>query len=75
MAGQQFDRSSNNTNYWLLTPYSASYVRSVSSGGSANYASPAIARGARPSVNLKSNVVITSGDGTKNSPFVIELGS
>ena len=75
MAGQQFDRSSNNTNYWLLTPYSASGVRSVDNSGSANYGSPTSAYGARPSVNLKSNVVITSGDGTKNSPFVIELGS
>ena len=29
----------------------------------------------KPALNLKSNVVITSGDGTKENPFEIELAS
>ncbi len=59
------------TSYWTLTPYSASYVRNVYANGGANYISPSSAYGVRPSVNLKSNVVITGGTGTKQDPFMI----
>ena len=73
MSGQ-FDRYGNNTIYWTLTPYSSSSVRSVYNNGSASNGSPCgDSGGARPSLNLKSNVVITSGDGTKNNPFQIAL--
>ena len=30
--------------------------------------------GIKPTMNLKSNVVITGGDGTKNNPFTVKLG-
>ena len=63
------------TQYWTLTPYSASNVRSVRSSGSAGYTSSSYTYGVRPSINLKSNVQIVSGDGTLNSPFEIQLGS
>ena len=71
----QFDRYSNNTAYWTLTPYGTSYVRSVSYRGDAYSGSSTYAYGVRPSVNLKSNVVITGGTGTKSDPFRIELES
>ena len=72
MAGQ-FDRN-DNTNYWTLTPYNSSLVQYVSYSGDASYRSPSgRSSGVRPSVNLKSNVVITSGDGTKEQPFEIAL--
>ena len=78
MAGQ-FDKNDNNVNYWTLTPYSTSDVRYVSSTGSSygigSNNSPGESYGSRPSMNLKSNVVITGGKGTKNSPFRIKLGS
>ena len=74
MSGQ-FDRYGNNTSYWTLTPYSSSLVRSVNDDGYAFNNSPSLARGARPSMNLKSNVQITSGTGTKSDPFVLTLGS
>ena len=74
MAGQ-FDRYGNNTSYWTLTPYSASRVRFVYNNGDANGGNPTDAYGVRPSINLKSNVVITSGDGTLQNPFEIELAS
>ena len=61
------------TYYYLLTPYSTSSVRYVNFGGNASYNSPSRADGVRPSLNLKSNVVITGGDGTKNNPFTLEL--
>ena len=72
MAGQ-FDRYGNNTNHWLLTPYSSSNVRGVSNRGYAYNNNPTDANGVRPSINLKSNVIITGGDGTKNSPFELKL--
>ena len=75
MAGQ-FDRYGNNTYYWTLTPYSSSSVRYVFNYGSADNSSPSsISCGARPSMNLKSSVLITSGTGTKSDPFVLTLGS
>ena len=73
MAGQ-FDRYSNNIYYWTLTPHNSSSVWGVSISGNANNFLPSgVSGGARPSLNLKSNVVITGGDGSKNSPFTLEL--
>ena len=73
----QFYKADNNTSYWTLTPYSTSGVHNVISNGFGN-GSLSLTNdsfGFRPSMNLKSNVVITGGDGTKNSPFKIKLGS
>lgn len=74
MAGQ-FDRSANNASYWLLTPYSTSNVYSVIKYGSTGNPSPDVADeyGVRPSLNLKSNVKITSGTGTKTDPFILSI--
>ena len=63
------------TAYWMLTPYSTSRVRYVNYNGSANNSSPTTAGGVRPSMNLKSSVMITGGSGTKSDPFVLSLGS
>ena len=66
----------NGLYWWTLTPYSSSRVRFVSSSGLANSDSPSsLSSGARPSMNLKSNVQITSGTGTKSDPFTLTLGS
>ena len=59
MAGQ-FERDGNNTSYWTLTPYSTSNVRFVFDYGFAGSYTPTFSIGVRPSINLKSNVVITS---------------
>ena len=76
MAGQfDSDRDSNNTNYWTLTPDSTSSVRNVYNYGLAGNGNPTLARGVRPSINLKSNVIITGGSGTKSDPFTIELSN
>ena len=75
MAGQ-FDRSENNIAYSILTPSSSVGIRFVSNYGySYGDKSPSMANKVRPSMNLKSNVIITSGDGTKYNPFTVELGS
>ncbi len=73
MAGQ-FDSYENNTVYWLLTPSNASNVWNISTGsGYVPSISPSDSSGVRPSLNLKSNVRITSGTGTKEDPFIIAL--
>ena len=63
------------TNYWILNPYSLSNIRCIVSYGSAGDSSPFVTYGIRPSINLKSKVVITEGDGTKENPFEIELSN
>ena len=47
--------------WWLLNPYSSSDVWYVDSRGNASSRNPSNAPGARPSINLKSNIVITGG--------------
>ena len=73
MAGQ-FDKRSNNNNYWLLTPFNERYGTHVTVEG--NFSDPDLRNsfGIRPSLNLKSNVVITGGTGTKSDPFTLKLG-
>ena len=72
MAGQ-FDRYSNNTTYWILTPYNTSNVLNVYYYGVTGSSSPSNTNGVRPSMNLKSNVQITSGTGTKSDPFILSI--
>ena len=64
---------------WTITPYSSPYssdVRFVSIAGTLGVSPPgSYSGGARPSINLSSNIVITSGLGTVDSPFEITLAS
>ena len=55
----------NGLYWWTLTPYSAFSVWHVNRNGSANDDRPTFADGIRPSINLKSNVKIASGNGKK----------
>ena len=71
MSGQ-FDRHGNNTDYWTLTPY-GSNIRSTNSVGNGNTYSLSDTHSLRPTLNLKSNVVITGGDGTLQDPFELAL--
>ncbi len=61
------------TTYWTLTPNSMGSIRCVSYDGSAVDNISSNMRGIRPSLNLKSNVIITNGIGTKEDPFEISL--
>ena len=57
--------------WWLITPYSTSYVWSVAYDGYLyNYSPSSFAIGVRPSINLKSGVELT-GVGTKDNPYRI----
>ncbi len=72
-ASQQGNGYDSSSDIWLITPYSSSLVWIVNNYGTANNYFPSFTRGARPSINLKSNVVITGGSGTKSDPFTIAL--
>ncbi len=72
MAGQ-FDRYGNNTTYWTLTPFTSYSMRNVnvySYGGSIILSD---VYGIKPSLNLKSNTIITGGTGLENDPFVLSV--
>ena len=73
-ASQQGSGYSSSSNIWLITPDSSSIVWYVSNGGYGSSSdNPSNSNGARPSINLKSNIVITGGAGTKSNPFTIAL--
>jgi len=58
--------------WWIMSPKTdGSGVWDVSDTGHAYYSSPTSSRGVRPSVNLKSDIQIIGGDGTKSNPYVI----
>ena len=74
MFASQQGNSYNSSSYiWLITPYSSSYVWYVYNSGYCGGNIPSNTYGARPSINLKSNIVITGGSGTKSDPFTIAL--
>ena len=74
--------TSNNTSYylytgqyyWTMSPYNFPYacVFFVYLGGSLSNDSVHNAWGVRPVINLKANVTISDGNGTSNSPYVVE---
>ena len=66
--------SSASSSIWTITPYTSSYVRSVGHSGVASSYAPSYAYGARPSINLSSDIRITGGLGTIGSPFEIVKG-
>ena len=75
MAGQ-FDYYYNNAEYyWLITKISVSGLRSIFLAGTGSPKNPFALYSIKPALNLKSNVIITSGDGTKNNPFTIEFAN
>ena len=71
-ASQQGGYNSS-SDIWLITPYSSSGIWGVRNGGHAYDFNPSNPSGVRPSINLKSNIVITGGSGTKSNPFTITL--
>ena len=68
-----------NRNYWMITPSSNSgffmVINEMSTSGYLQHRNVLNASYVRPSLNLKENVIITSGDGTLQNPFEIELAS
>ena len=66
----------SNVNYWTLTRFNSySIIVYVSNFGGINSGMTSSSNAFRPSMNLKENVIITSGDGTKENPFNITLAN
>ena len=74
-ASQQGEDYNSSNNMWLITPKNNNEVYNIISSGYGSTFSISLSRGycARPSIYLKSNVVITGGSGTPNDPFTIAL--
>ena len=73
-ASQTRDRTYNNAqDMWLITPYDSSHVWIINIGGNYQLAPNNNTYGARPTIHLKDTVVIKSGKGTKEKPFVVGL--
>ena len=72
----------SDTNIWTLSPrdYSgpggATYVRSIGGNGYiASFSSAAELYDIYPTIYLKSNILIESGNGTSSDPYVLKLGN
>ena len=72
-ASQQGSGSAGSSYMWLLTPDSSYFVSDIFSMNISSYNSYTKQFAVRPSINLKSNIVITGGSGTKSNPFTIRL--
>ena len=72
MSGQ-FSQSVNNTDYYLITPNNMMRTLYVYSNGNVGYSDPGNPFSVKPALNLKSNVIITGGDGTLQNPFTLAL--
>ena len=57
--------------WWLLNPSSSSRVWSVNRIGNASNYNPSLTNGTRPLINLKSNIRLSGGTGTKDNPYTI----
>ena len=71
----------SDTNIWMLSPrdYSgpggATYVSNIGGNGYIDKASAAELYAVFPTIYLKSNVLIESGNGTSDSPYILKAGA
>lgn len=65
------------SSYWTLSPLAdsdvSSYAWHVSSSGFVSNTRARFGRGVHPSLYLKSNVFITSGDGSEGNPYLVSM--
>ena len=57
--------------YWVLNPYSLGTVRYVDSSSYSADIAPANTKAVKPAFNIKDDVIIKEGRGTKNDPFIL----
>ena len=71
--------STYNDTTWFMSPRAnpndASRVWFVYGAGAAEYGSAARSRAVAPSIYLKSNVLIESGNGTSDNPYILKAGA
>ncbi len=73
LMGGQYNNSSNNANCTYLTPINSANIWNMIQFGQAYSYAPSSSVGIKPSLNLKSNVIITGGNGTLQNPFTLDL--
>ena len=74
--GETYNRTNLTIYYWTLTPYTSSYVWTIGRQSSPTaFSSSNSLNEIKPALNLKSNVIITGGGGTKENPFTLQLAS
>ena len=59
------------TSYYLINPNTSNHLWVAAEVGSGALYTSTTSLGVKPSLNLKENVIITGGDGTKNNPFTL----
>ena len=64
----------NTITYWTLTKTDSTRIRYVDAGGNSTAEELQHEWGVKPTLNLKENVIITSGEGTKDNPFILGNG-
>ena len=75
-ASQTRDYTYNNAEIlWLITTDGFLNVFGVDNGGNTSNVGPSYTRGGLPTIHLKDTIVIKSGSGTKQDPFVVGLPS
>ena len=83
MAGQfeKYDGDDDSNDFWVLSNSEIGgdgVAKIINSSASTSYTeevnSTLYQNGVRAAFNLKENVIITGGDGTKNNPFTIDIG-
>ena len=67
-----FATLNSNVAYWTINPRDSSIVYVVSNDGTTYYTPPSYNYGIKPALNLKANIVIMGGEGTKNNPFILQ---
>ena len=72
-ATQQGNGSSNSAKMWTITPFSSSSVLILDEKGLISGEASSSSFTVRPTLYLKSTVKIKSGNGTRNSPYVVGL--
>ena len=73
LMGGQYNNSSNNANCTYLTPINSANIWYMIQFGQAYSYAPSSSVGIKPSLNLKSNVIITGGNGTLQNPFTLSV--
>ena len=70
----KFQNYADYNNIWTLTPTKDNELRRIGYNGDSYFVKQSdMSNSVKPAMNLKSNVVITGGDGTKSNPFTIAL--
>ena len=74
-AGNLFNKSMNtylgNTDYWTMTPLNSMWIAFSTNSYFTGYPSYWDQLGTRPVVNLKADVKVSGGTGTKTDPYII----